>query len=320
MVYTPQRSGFAQSQYFDQQGTALPGMLANASDINLVDSGFVGGVSPVTGLVAGVGVVQRNSVARSNRPGLNYDVYDLPPVSATAADFAGVVVRNQWMSTSASGDACHFAGDMCNVLSSSRVGGRIWVRLESGSTTPGSPVYWIVRDTAGTGKLIGAFAGGPISGTATPTPGVLTSGTVNVNEVQAISNGGIAISAGGAEAQVVGLNFAGVSSVANIADILQTALTSASVAVTVGVRGNSLVVSTTATGAAATLTFASAPTGDYISAADALGLTAASGGVLVQGAAGESLDTVQLPGARYLDTFAASAGNNMALVEIRQGV
>ena len=43
MVYTPQR-GFAQFQYFDQQATALAGMLANASDINLVDSAFVGPV------------------------------------------------------------------------------------------------------------------------------------------------------------------------------------------------------------------------------------------------------------------------------------
>lgn len=316
MVYTPQRSGFAQSQYFDQQGTALPGMLANASDINLVNSGFVGGVPASTGLVAGVGVVRRNSVARSNRPGLNYDVYDLPLASAHGYDFAGIVVRNQWMSTNASGEACLFAGSMCNVLSSARVGGRIWVRLESGSTSPGSAVYWIVRDTAGTGKMIGAFAGSQISGTATPTPGVLVSGTINVNEVQAISNGGIAISAGGTEAQVVGLNFAGVSSVANIADILQAALTAASVAVTVSVRGNSLVVTTTVTGASATLTFASAPTGDYVDASNALGLTAASGGVLVQGGDGASMDTEQIPNARYLDTFTAGPGNNMALVEI----
>ena len=39
-MYGPKR-GFAQSEYFDQQATALAGMLANASDINLTDSAFV---------------------------------------------------------------------------------------------------------------------------------------------------------------------------------------------------------------------------------------------------------------------------------------
>ena len=65
MVYTPQR-GFAQSQYFDQQATALAGMLANASDINLVDSAFVGKVDPAEGLTAGIGVMVIPTTA-SNR-------------------------------------------------------------------------------------------------------------------------------------------------------------------------------------------------------------------------------------------------------------
>ena len=315
MVYLPKRGAFAQTQYFDQQGSALPGMLANASDINLVDSGFVGGVSPVTGLVAGVGVIQRSTVGQSNRPGFNYDVYDLPPVTATAADFAGIVVRNQFMRTNSAGEACYFFEDMCNVLQAKRVGGRIWVNLQMGSTSPGSKVYWIVRDTANTGKLVGAFSGQPITGTTTPTAATLTGGTVNVNDVQALGSSGFDITVDGTLKKIAGLNFAGVSTLAETATILQTALTSTDV--TVGVLGNSLVLKTTATGATASLTFASAPTtASTLDASNVLGLTAASGGVLVQGSAGETLDTVELTNARFLDTFTAGAGNNMALVEI----
>lgn len=319
MAYLPQRGAFAQSQYFDQQATALPGMLANASDINLINSGFVGGgVDAARGLVAGVGVIRHNSVGRSNRRGLNYDVYDLPAANTTADDFAGIVVRNQFMRTNSAGEACYFFDDVCNVLSNYRVGGRIWVHLAVGSTSPNSPVYWIVRDTAGDGKLVGAFAGAPITGTATPTPAVLTGGTININEVQALSSGGFDITIGSTATKIAGLNFAGVSSVAEVANILQTALTSASAAVTVSVQGNMLALQTTATGAAAKLTFAAAPTtADTTDASNALGLTAASGGVLVQGSAGESADTVLLPNARYLDTFTATTDSNMALVEIR---
>lgn len=318
MVYLPKRGAFAQTQYFDQQGSALPGMLANASDINLVDSGFVGGVSPVTGLVAGVGVIQRNTVGQSNRPGFNYDVYDLPPVTATAADFAGIVVRNQFMRTNSAGEACYFFEDMCNVLQAKRIGGRIWVNLQVGSTSPGSKVYWIVRDTANTGKLVGAFSGQPITGTTTPTAATLTGGTVNVNDVQALGPSGFDITVDGVLKKIAGLNFAGVSTLAETAAILQTAFTSAGITVgTVGVLGNSLVLKTTETGAAASLTFASAPTtASTLDASNVLGLTAASGGVLVQGSAGETLDTVELTNARFLDTFTAGAGNNMALVEI----
>jgi len=92
MVYTPQR-GFAQFQYFDQQATALAGMLANASDINLVDSAFVGPVDATVGLTAGIGVMV-NPTVRSNRPGLNYDIV-MPPDSAATDEQKAAVVRKQ---------------------------------------------------------------------------------------------------------------------------------------------------------------------------------------------------------------------------------
>ena len=92
MVYTPQR-GFAQFQYFDQQATALAGMLANASDINLVDSAFVGPVDATVGLTAGIGVMV-NPTVRSNRPGLNYDIVMPPDSAATDESFAGIATSS----------------------------------------------------------------------------------------------------------------------------------------------------------------------------------------------------------------------------------
>lgn len=164
MVYTPQR-GFAQFQYFDQQATALAGMLANASDINLVDSAFVGPVDATVGLTAGIGVMV-NPTVRSNRPGLNYDIVMPPNSAATDESFAGIVVRNQFMRTNSNGEACYFFEDMANYARRDRAGARIWVQLAHGSTVFGGPVYWIVRDTKNAGLKIGAFSASPITGTA----------------------------------------------------------------------------------------------------------------------------------------------------------
>ncbi|MEG6502548.1 hypothetical protein, partial [Desulfovibrio sp. 1214_IL3152] len=55
-TYNPVRNGFAQSSYKDQQGTALAGSLAFASDKNLVDAFIVGDVGD-DGLEAGLAVI-----------------------------------------------------------------------------------------------------------------------------------------------------------------------------------------------------------------------------------------------------------------------
>ena len=318
MVYTPQR-GFAQSQYFDQQATALAGMLANASDINLVDSAFVGQVDPVAGLTAGIGVQILPTVA-SNRPGLNYDVAIPPQASATDADFAGIVVRNQFMRTNAAGEACYFYQDMCNYARRGRAGSRIWVELAFGSTVFGGDVYWIVRDTANEGKKIGAFAGAAIAGTETPTPGIITGGSINLNETKAVTAGGFDVTASSNLVKVSGLDLSTAGTVAEVAAAVQTAMDSASASTfKVAVHGSGLQISTVATGAAATITFASAPTAVSAStdASSVLALTAAMGASLQQGSAGASEDTVKLTNARFLGTFTASAApNNIALIEL----
>ena len=89
--------------------------------------------------------------------------------------------------------------------------------------------------------------------------------------------------------------------------------------ITVKAGGNGVVLTTTATGASATITFASAPTTeDATDASDILGLTSASGATVTAGSAGASEDTVLLTGARFLGTFTAGEApcNNIALVEL----
>lgn len=321
MVYTPQR-GFAQFQYFDQQATALAGMLANASDINLVDSAFVGHVDATVGLTAGIGVMV-NPTVRSNRPGLNYDIVMPPDSTATDESFAGIVVRNQFMRTNSNGEACYFFEDMANYARRDRAGARVWVQLAHGSTVFGDPVYWIVRDTKNAGLKIGAFSAAPITGTATPTPGSLNGGSLNggtlsVNDVKAVTNGGFDITVASTLHKVAALDFSSVNTVSDVATILQAAITTASVPVTVKAVGNGVVLTTTATGASAT-TFASAPTTEGATDASAiLGLTSASGATVTAGSAGTSEDTVLLTGARFLGTFTAGEApcNNIALVEL----
>ena len=58
-VYTGSNNGFMQATYVDQQGTALPGDLAYASDVDLIDACVVSMPAGSEGdlLPVGVGVV-----------------------------------------------------------------------------------------------------------------------------------------------------------------------------------------------------------------------------------------------------------------------
>jgi len=159
-VYTP-GTGFAQSSYVDQIGSALPGSLAYASDQRLVDSYIVQPSIGADGLEAGIGVV--SAVIPSNeregfREGVNTKYVGAPAVGATEANFEGITVRNQQMDTNTAGKACWFANRMCNVLRAKRVGGRIWVQLSNGSSAVDGDVYWIISDTTAHGKKIGSFS------------------------------------------------------------------------------------------------------------------------------------------------------------------
>ena len=102
-VYTGSNNGFMQAAYVDQQGTALPGDLAYASDVDLIDACVVSMPAGSEGdlLPVGVGVVGAYS-ADASRPGMTS--VKVSPVGAdtTAAQLYGVTVRNQQCRTDSS--------------------------------------------------------------------------------------------------------------------------------------------------------------------------------------------------------------------------
>lgn len=156
-LYTPVRDGCVQSTYADQMESAYAGQLANASDFNLTDSYLVShGVDP-DGLVAGVGVVEKD-VGAPTRPGVNESSVGYPAAGATADDFEGVMVRAAQMGTNSAGKPCMWGGEMCNVLRKARIGGRIWVMLSAGTTAKKGAAHWIVSDTGGHGHQVGSFS------------------------------------------------------------------------------------------------------------------------------------------------------------------
>lgn len=174
-IYTP-GFGFAQTQYWDQMASALPGSLAFASDQWLVDTAIVAPDAPATGLVAGIGVVTPVIPVANRegyRPDYNNKYAQLPTDATTAQLFGGILVRNQQMDSNVNGDACWFAGRACNILRSNRVGGRIWGRLVNGAAAPGGAVYWIISDTTSHGKMIGAFSGVAIGADTVQVPSAL---------------------------------------------------------------------------------------------------------------------------------------------------
>lgn len=155
-INAPVRGGVVQEKYFDQMATAAVGQLANASDMNLVDSYLVGAVGD-NGLIAGVGVVSE-AIANVVRAGVNQYAATLPAAGAVAASLAGIAVRNEQMSSNAAGNPCWFEGDMCNVLRPVRAGGRIWLALSNGVAAADGSAFWIVSDTTSHGKPIGSFS------------------------------------------------------------------------------------------------------------------------------------------------------------------
>lgn len=162
-LYTPVRDGFVQNVYADQMESAYCGMQAHPSDYNLVDSYIAHPDVDPDGLVAGVGVVETVSTDPT-RPGVNQYLANYPAAGATAANFAGVMVRNDQMGTNSAGKPCMFGGELCNVLRKARVGGRIWVMLSNGTSAVDGNLHWIVSDTTGHGHQIGSFSTAEITG------------------------------------------------------------------------------------------------------------------------------------------------------------
>ena len=150
-IYTGSNNGFMQAAYVDQQGTALPGDLAYASDVDLIDACVVSmpAGSERNLLPVGVGVVGAYS-ADASRPGMTS--VKVSPVGAdtTAAQLYGVTVRNQQCRT-----------DENNV--SGWGGGRIWVTAGNAATA-NTAAHLVVKDTTSHGLPVGSFVGTEITG------------------------------------------------------------------------------------------------------------------------------------------------------------
>ena len=163
-VYTGSNNGFMQAAYVDQQGTALPGDLAYASDVDLIDACVVSMPAGSEGdlLPVGVGVVGAYS-ADASRPGMTS--VKVSPVGAdtTAAQLYGVTVRNQQCRTDGNNVSGWGDGDVCNVMRTARVGGRIWVTAGNAATA-NTAAHLVVKDTTSHGLPVGSFVGTEITG------------------------------------------------------------------------------------------------------------------------------------------------------------
>lgn len=157
-MYTgiPIPAGFVQNTYNDQMGSALPGDLYSASDINLVDHISI---NEADGIGVGLGVV-RSFDANATRQGANSDLASLPGGTAADGDFYGILVRTHAGFSDAAGSTYWPYKRTAPVLRRGRSGGRAWVRAY-GAVTAGGTVYWrrasaVTSNTAPLGALVPA--------------------------------------------------------------------------------------------------------------------------------------------------------------------
>lgn len=153
--------GSVQSQYFDQNATALAGDLFSPSDINLCDSAMV---DQEGGVVCGR-FVDSTTVA-ANRSGIGNMAIKALSAATTATTLYGVLVRSQATQSDANGKAFVDDNRMGNVLRKDRVGGRIWVETTgTGSFSEASTAYVVISNTvAGNTAALGALTFAAISG------------------------------------------------------------------------------------------------------------------------------------------------------------
>src|SRR5690606_3647070 len=122
--------------------------------------------------------------------------------------------------------------------------------------------------------------------TAAVLRGAQVSEVAAVDALQAISDGNLNIDVDGVQAVLTALDFSVATSLADIAAVIDTAITGSGATVTVS--NSRIVITSDTTGATSLITFATAgATGTFIG--DILGLSAGSGATTTQGAAANSL-------------------------------
>lgn len=166
-IYHGTKFGFVQDAVYDQMGISQEGRLANASDINLCDAVSIG---EENGIGVGLGV-SISTISGAIKPGINSDQLKLPTSESTAADFAGILVCTDTGHTDADGRNYMAHKEMGTLLRKERVGGRIWIKAQDAITTGGN-LYWVIADTANSGKKIGGFVGTAVANDTVLVPGV----------------------------------------------------------------------------------------------------------------------------------------------------
>jgi len=117
--------GAVQTSYTDQPGAGVAGMLAFASDINLVDAVHIG---EPDGIAAGRGVVYENVDSTLNHSMQRPDVAaKLPELGTTIDQFKGILVFDERMNSNSNGIPGWADGRVGRVLRNNRSGGRIYV-------------------------------------------------------------------------------------------------------------------------------------------------------------------------------------------------
>ncbi len=293
-IYNGQDNGFIQQNYYDQQSTAVDGQLAFASDINLVDAATVVMPAGQEGqfMPVGRGVTASYS-ANGSRPGMTSMVISPVNGNTQASDFYGITVFNQQSQTDPTGTNGWYDGRVANVLRKDRVGGRVWVKAWK-EAAENTPVYLITKDSSNHGFPIGGFCGSEIAGAEVPaSAGYLNGTAVTIPGLSSITNGAFDISVDGSNIQVSGLDFSSVENITQLAELLATKISTATVTAVNG----AIVITSKTTGASSSVSVASAPTvgGDVTDVSERLGLSASAGAVATAGAAASTTaDTIQL--------------------------
>lgn len=138
--------GSVQSNYTDQPGVAVPGMVAFASDLNMIDAYFVGDDN---GIGCGLGVkLAQNTAAAYNLQAPDQAAFLPADAGETVASFAGVLVFDESAQCDESGIPGYPKGRVARVLRPGRSGGRIWVKTPAAGVIT-DKVWWTIAASAG---------------------------------------------------------------------------------------------------------------------------------------------------------------------------
>ena len=143
--------------------------------------------------------------------------------------------------------------------------------------TPGDSVWWAGNAFFSKAKRPARIAVGKIFSESQPA--YLLSGGLSLDEVTQISTGGFAITIDGTVRQITDLDFSSATTLEQVASVINTALSSYG---SCSVYQGNLIIKSSTTGSAATISFASAPE-DAADISAILGLTEATGATAQDG-------------------------------------